>query len=699
MTFGLGLDTGGTYTDAAIIDLDKNEVLYCTKSHTTREDLSIGLRNVMMKIPREYLPRIGVVSLSSTLATNSVVEGKGCRVGLICIGSDYDNAVRSDFSAVISGGHNLHGEETEPLDTGAAREFLEGIRGRVDGLSINGFLSVRNPDHENRIKELAKSILDVPVICGHELSSGLGFNERTSTSIMNARLIPIIDDLIRSVKKVMHELAIHAPLMIVRGDGSMMGENIAKERPVETIISGPAASLIGAMMLTGEKNAIVMDMGGTTTDIGILRDGRPRLDPEGATIGGKRTRVMAADIETSGIGGDSRILVNGPNMILSSLRVMPVCLACTEWEFVRDYYRRLSTIVSRPSPPSLGEDNIVLDCEMFRTLRMPDSSQVLTPSDMSLLELLSEHPYSLNEAGEALGIHPMNFNIRKMESLGYIQRIGVTPTDILHAEGSYTEFDAEASAAAVTYLANRMGSDRDAFVKEAKSCIKYKLCMELMKVVYHEEGGNQFSDIAENMLRKAVFHEGNRDYSCRIKLNQPIIGIGAPSGVYIRWVGEAFDTPVLIHEYSGVGNAIGAITSSISEVLEILIKPETIGSTESKIEVFSKMGSSKYGSIEEALENAERDGRRYIREAVDKSGAEDVSISVETERCTFKYGNSMDYGEDNPLVEIHMTIRAAGKPKQFRRSHENRCTGVRHTEAGIGIPARGRPRYRDEEIP
>jgi N-methylhydantoinase A/oxoprolinase/acetone carboxylase beta subunit len=420
------------------------------------------------------------------------------------------------------------------------------------------------------------------------------------------------------------------------------------------------------MVLTGQKNAIVMDMGGTTTDIGILRNGRPRLDPEGAIIGGKRTRVMAADIETSGIGGDSRILVNGPNMILSSLRVMPVCLASTEWEFVHDYYRRLSNIVSRPSPPALGEDNIILDCEMFRTLRIPEEGRIITPTDMSLLELLKDHPYSLNEAGEILGIHPMNFNIYKLESLGYIQRIGVTPTDILHAEGTYSEFDAEASLAAVNYLADRMGSNTESFIKEAKDRIKYKLCLELMKVIYHEEGGHTISDVAQNMLKKAVFHEGNNDYSCSITIKQPIIGIGAPSGVYIKWVGEAFNTPVLIHEYSGVGNAIGAITSSISEVLEILIKPETIGATESKVEVFSKMGNVKYDSMEEALKHAEEDGRRYVQDAIDRSGAEDISISVETDRSTFKYGNSKDYGEDNPLVEIHMTIRAAGKPKQFR---------------------------------
>lgn len=158
---------------------------------------------------------------------------------------------------------------------------------------------------------MVSRMLGIPAVCGHDLSSGLGFSERAATCVMNARLIPVIADLMESVKKVMAEYGISAPLMMVRGDGSMMGEAEAKRKPVETVMSGPAASLIGAMRMTGMKDAIVMDMGGTTTDIGILRNGRPRLEPEGATIGGTRTRVMAAEISTSGIGGDSRILVLG----------------------------------------------------------------------------------------------------------------------------------------------------------------------------------------------------------------------------------------------------------------------------------------------------------------------------------------------------------------------------------------------------
>ena len=254
------------------MDLDSGKIICKAKSLTTREDLSIGIRGSIAGFDADLLKQVGVVSMSSTLATNSVVEGKGCRVGLVCIGSEYNNSVRADFDTVIGGGHDLHGEELNPLDEDAARRFLESLKGKVDGVAITGYLAVRNPSHEKRVKEIAKEILDVPIVCGHELSSGLGFNERTATCVMNAKLIPVIDDLIRSVKAVLSEKGIHAPLMIVKGDGSMMGEAVAKERPVETILCGPAASLIGAMYLTGQKDAIVMDMGGTTTDIGILRE-------------------------------------------------------------------------------------------------------------------------------------------------------------------------------------------------------------------------------------------------------------------------------------------------------------------------------------------------------------------------------------------------------------------------------------------
>lgn len=661
MPIGLGLDTGGTYTDAVIMDMSTGAVLCKAKSLTTREDLCIGIRRSLSGFDRDLLSEVCIVSLSSTLATNSIVEGKGCRVGLVCIGYDYDGSIKTDHSIKVAGSHDLHGTETVPLDTSAVRTFLESLKGRVDAIAINGYLAIRNPEHEEAVKEMARAIMDVPVVCGHELSSSLGFNERTATCVMNAMLIPVIDDLLRSVRLVLEEYSIHAPLMIVKGDGSMMSEAMAKEKPVETILCGPAASLVGAMHMTGLKDAIVMDMGGTTTDIGILREGKPRLEPEGAIIGGKRTHVMAAEIATSGIGGDSRILVNGNRIVLSSIRVMPLCIAATHWDCVAENLRNVT--FDRPSVPidSIGEDNSMMDIEMYRTLRIPDEG-VVSSEDMRFIELAVGRPYTLKEASSILNIHPFLFSVAKMESRGYIQRIGMTPTDILHADGTYRRYDTESSKAAVGHMAKLLRIPEDEFITQSKINIRNKLCIELMKELIREETGSMDLEAsATDLLEKAISHRCGKDYGCRISLNKPIVGIGAPAGVYMRWVADVFDTDVVIHEDADVGNAIGAITSSVSESVEFLIKPETLGSADCKYEVFSKLGNAVYENSNDALTACETMGRGYVTGLVSDGGVSDISVSVDRKEKKFSFG-----GDDTSvLMEILLTVTAAGKPSQF----------------------------------
>lgn len=574
MKIGLGMDTGGTYTDAVIMDLDTGKVLDKAKSMTTREDLCIGIRGAIEGIGEEYLRDVTVVALSSTLATNSVVEGKGCRVGLVCIGGDYNRAVNADYSVRVAGGHDYHGDPNEPLDVDAVRGFLESVRGRIDGLAVSGYLSIRNPEHEDAVREMAKDILGVPVVCGHELSSSLGFSERTTTCIMNSRLIPVMDGLIRSVEAVLGEKGVHAPLMIFRGDGTMMSGAVARERPVETILSGPAASLMGAMHMTGIRDAVVMDMGGTTTDIGVLRDGRPSLDSEGAVIGGKRTRVMAAQIATSGIGGDSRIVVNQGRIVLTSLRVMPLCVAARRWPHVAEslssVYANLPTRYMRP----VNVENKVFRTEFLRTIGRPRDPSMVTEADNELLELASSRPYTVSGAAMELRRDEYEFNIPSLESYGFIQRIGLTPTDILHADGTYTEFDADASKAGVAYMAALAGMSPEAFIAKARDAIRNKLALELAKVVLTEDSGElDLGKTGMDMVMKSITGTPGKDFHCTLTLDKPIIGIGAPSGVYIRWMAGVFGTDVIIDGDSDVGNAVGAITSSVSESIDILIRP------------------------------------------------------------------------------------------------------------------------------
>ena len=661
MGFGLGLDTGGTYTDAVVMDLDKGEVMSKAKSRTTHRDLSIGIRGAIDGLDPALLPDVGVVALSSTLATNSVVEGRGCRVGLVCIGCDYDNTLPPDYGVRVSGGHGIHGETAEYLGEKDAREFLESIRGKVEAVAISSFMSVRNPEHEIRVREMAREILDVPAVCGFELSSDLGFNERTTTCVMNARLIPVMGELIRSVRAVLNERGISAPLMISRGDGSMMRDSFAMERPVETILSGPAASLMGAMSMTGVRDAVVMDMGGTTTDIGILRGGHPSIDPEGTVIDGKRTRVMAARIYTSGIGGDSRIVVNPGTPVLTPRRAIPVCVAATRWPKARDAMAALSGISPKPMRKELqrpGRQNLA--SEMVVTVRMPPEGYRVNEANTELLRLAFDEPCTISEAARVLGRDPSEFFLDSLEELGLIQRIGFTPTDVLHADGTYTEFDAEASRSAASYLAALAGMDADKFVSECRKAIRTKLCRELMGALITEDSGEpDLGRTGADLLTKAITLEHAKDFGCFFRLDKPIVGIGAPSDVYIRWVGEVLGTDVIVTRDSDVGNAVGAICASVSESVKFSITP--MKPVEGSIyEVFSRFGRAVYTTMDEAVERCTEQGREFVTKAALDNNAECVEVTVDLDRRPY----ILDFGSTD-LEEAVLVVTAAGKPRMF----------------------------------
>ncbi|MBE6525729.1 MAG: hydantoinase/oxoprolinase family protein [Thermoplasmata archaeon] len=663
--YGLGFDTGGTYTDAVIIDMENGSVVCSSKSLTTRNDLSLGIKGSIEGFDSSLFENIKMVSLSSTLATNSIVEGKGCRVALIAVGREFDRSIHVDEYVCIKGGHNLNGQEKEPLDIDAAKEFLKSVKNKVDGIAITSYLSVRNPEHENRLYELTKEMLDVPVVCGHELSSSLGYNERTVTCIMNARLIPIIKELIVSVKKVMEENGIKAPLMIVKGDGSIMGESVALHRPIETILSGPAASLIGAKNLTGVQDAIVMDMGGTTTDIGILRNGTPRLEKEGAIIGGKRTRVLAAEIATSGIGGDSRIVVNGNELKLTSLRVVPLCIAASKWPHVKEKLKEVADAPSRFVPACLSEDKITQENEFFIKLKDLDVS-FLTEDDVKFLETIVDEPKNLTEISEIIGVHPYSINIPKMEELGMIQRIGLTPTDLLHGEGSYVQFDAEGSMNGIIHQAKKLKITPEEFIVKAKDAVITKISTELLKKLFFEETKHMEPDvIAKDLMNKAISGKDGLDYGCRIKLNKPIIGIGAPVSAYFPKVAEIFGTELLLSEYSHVGNAVGAITGNIIESINILIVPfKGEGAAEDpRCTLFASFGKMEFEKYSEAIEYAKQEGAKVVGERALAAGADKFEIKIENKDKKFGFGD--DYG-GSVLIESNIIVTAVGKPKEFR---------------------------------
>ncbi len=342
----LGIDTGGTYTDAVLLEYNSHKILAACKSLTTKQDYAIGIENVIQDIELEDPAAIQLVSISTTLATNAIAEGKGKRVGLFLIG--YDPELIESFSMsdrfatpdfyYFEGGHNLHGQEKETLDLAGILEKTNLIKNQVDAIAISSYFSPRNPEHELRAEKAVSSVCDLPIVLGHQLSSSLGSVDRATTAALNASLLSVLQDFIIAVRRAMEHRGIKAPLMVVRGDGTLMNDEFAARSPVETIHSGPAASAIGGRYLSNLDQALVLDVGGTTTDLALIKDGKVEISEKGATVAGYQTAVQAANLLSIGLGGDSQIKYDRANQItVGPERVVPLAYLAFQHPHIREH--------------------------------------------------------------------------------------------------------------------------------------------------------------------------------------------------------------------------------------------------------------------------------------------------------------------------------------------------------------------------
>ena len=330
MAYVIGIDTGGTYTDAVLLDTSKqglDRIARKSKAFTTHHELELGIRNsiVSLNLARSEIEKIDKVVLSTTLATNAIVEGKISRIGLILIGDRPRGSLATKFVKEVSGSINIKGSVLLKIHEEEVRKAVKELILNVDSIAVSGLASVRNPVLEQRVREIINSMCDLPVVCGHELVNELGFLERTNTAVINAGLLPTINNFVRAIKSVLEQRNIKAPVFVVKGDGSIAKIDMIKNTPVDTVLSGPASSIIGAINLTEIDDAVVADMGGTTTDIGIVRKKRVELSPDGAVIGNWKIRIKSAKLFTFGLGGDSRIEMKNGVAKVGPDRVLPAC--------------------------------------------------------------------------------------------------------------------------------------------------------------------------------------------------------------------------------------------------------------------------------------------------------------------------------------------------------------------------------------
>jgi N-methylhydantoinase A/oxoprolinase/acetone carboxylase beta subunit len=213
MHFGLGIDAGGTYTDAVLIRGSDGAIVDSKKAFTTYPDLQTGIKNVLDSLDPELLKSVNLVSVSTTLSTNSLLEGTGTSVALIIIGEKpAQTEFPAEFVICVKGGHDTRGDEACELDVDAVESFVRSTKTKVSAYAVSGYFGARNPEHEIQVKELITKMVNMPVVCGHELSQELGAYERAVTAVLNAQLMPITYQFVNSVVKDVRGRGIDARL-------------------------------------------------------------------------------------------------------------------------------------------------------------------------------------------------------------------------------------------------------------------------------------------------------------------------------------------------------------------------------------------------------------------------------------------------------------------------------------------------------
>jgi N-methylhydantoinase A/oxoprolinase/acetone carboxylase beta subunit len=665
MNLGLGVDTGGTYTDSVIIDFTSGKVLAKAKSLTTRQDLSIGIARSIDSLGDIDFQSIKLVSVSTTLATNSIVEGKGARACLLGIGYDrktlYKYGLGDSFPVkevrLIDGGHDISGQEIRPLDIQSLRGAITETKDSVDAYGISAYGGVRNPEHEIMARNMVMELTGLPVVCGHELTSRLNSIRRAITVAFNARLIPLIRELLVSVKDVLRERHIKAPLMVVKGDGHIVSDEVAIERPIETILSGPAASIMGGNYLSGIEAGIVVDMGGTTTDIAILRNGIPEAKSDGATVGQWRTSIRAADIRTAGLGGDSHIVLHREEKIsLSPRRVIPLSLAAIDHPEIVDELKRLretewTTYMLPPTDFLIRQRNI--------------DHNALNEHEKDVYSVLKEGPKSAPALAAKLNLlHPALLNTEKLEELGIIGRIGLTPTDILHAEGTYSIWNVEAARTATGIYARHLGMDSEGCIKLIRGKVTEKLSTEILAKFISEETGDALEPDCKTcsvLLDKVLGKDMIPDLDLKVALKSPIIAIGAPVGAYFPPVASQLNAQLVIPEHAEVANAVGAITGSIIESVEVLIDPIYSPAGIKCYTIHSPVEKVDFDDLKSAIAYAENVAAKLAKEKANQAGAsQHIEIRIEKIDQTAKAAER--YGGSDLLLASRIRATVIGKP-------------------------------------
>lgn len=636
MRIGIGIDTGGTCTDAVIYQMEEKKILAFGKTPTTKGDLSIGIGNALDQLPQNLVKKAELIALSTTLATNACVENKGGRAKLVFFGVNPANVSRVGSEYGLALDENLLFVDSETRPNGEIvkypdwDEFKKNIHSWFDDCDAVGIVEMyarkSGAQLEKKACEMIRQTIDIPVVCGHTLFSENNIIKRGASALLNARLLSVIEEFLDAVNKALSDRDIKAPYVIVRSDGSLMTGRFTAGRPVETLLCGPVASVMGAAELTGEDNCIVVDIGGTTTDIAFIKDGQTQQVKSGIRIGKWNTFVKGLFVDTFGLGGDSGIILNEENHVeLEEEKVMPLCMSAEK-------YPRLLRYLERENEK--GFMYVSRQKNIYVRIKEISSGSAYTEFEKRIADLLGE-PHSLEELKEIYGEMVMDSRLERLVKEGILIRCGLTPTDVMHVKGDFVRYEKRASVYGLEIMARAAHMTPEALADVIYDEVKKKLYFNIVRILI-EDAYPKIQEMGIGEQIKIMIYDSYQRVKCGdnreflgFSYTTPAVlaGVGAPTKLFLEDVGEFLGAKVITSQYSPVANALGAIVGNVSA--SVLMEVTYHQESDTYI-VFGHGHRLSFRNLEAAkLKADELAGMNAKEEAVKRGAdAEKVSISL-----------------------------------------------------------------------
>lgn len=672
---GLGIDTGGTCTDAVLFDMESRQIMSWGKTQTTKQNLEQGIDLAIGQLDQDLLGKIEMVSLSTTLATNACVEGRGGRVKLLFIGVDQKVVEETYIKYGFTSTEDMLYLEGEPAE-GKEPDFSKleemaasGAFSGVGGIAISQLYAGKNGGaYETKAKEILEQYYNVPIICAYNLFTDLNAITRGAGAYLNAQLIPLIEDFLLAVKAVLKKRKIQAPIYIVRSDGSLMNESFTRKNPVETLLCGPAASALGGAYLAEASDALIIDIGGTTTDVAIMNQDMLKAVQDGISIGSWKTFVKGMYVDTFGLGGDTGIKIAQRQMVLADYRLMPVCMAADQDPALKE--RILAGCSKRAYSWVVPYEGFFLVKEIDETLEYEEYEK-------KLVRALKKGPLLLQEAADAIRMDFYSMNTDRLEGEGAIIRFGLTPTDMMHVRGDFTAYDKEASLAAFEWLGRYLKVSTGSLIDLTFERVTRRLYRNLVRILL-ENGSDRYKDgvpqevldyIEETYYTDKEAKVGKKTGSATGEMrgfdgviptfttHYKLVGVGAPTHVFLPVVAKMLNADCVLPVFARVANALGTLAGriSVTKKIEIRLCPEEVGEYEVVIDGKRML----YQECEEAEEAVLAYLKKITKEnVIERGGDENISFMEDTKR----YKPQLNYG--SMLMGSTVTVTAYAYPKK-----------------------------------